>query len=54
MKPDHLVGKGPGIKRSLIPRVKVGLRAAQAETDPAKDAFITKAVSVLRDASKKS
>jgi carboxyl-terminal processing protease len=54
VKPDHLAGKGPDIKDQSFPRMRSALEARGQDIDPTKDEFITKAVSLLREASKKS
>jgi hypothetical protein len=54
VKPDHLVGKGPARADYSWPRVRSAFEHEESEAKPAKDEFITKAVSLLRDSLKKS
>jgi hypothetical protein len=54
VKPDHLIGKGPGRTDYSSPRRRSAFDHEKAEAKPAKDEFITRAVSLLRDALKKS
>ncbi len=56
VKPDHLIGKGPGRTGYSEPRRGSAFdhEEAEAQAKPAKDEFITKAVSLLRDSLKKS
>jgi carboxyl-terminal processing protease len=56
VKPEYLVGKGPGRADDSSPRRKSAFdhQEADSQAKPAKDEFIIKAVSLLRDAMKKS
>ena len=54
VKPDHLVGKGPGRADHSSPRRGSAFGHEKSEANPAKDEFIAKAVSLLRDSLKKS
>ena len=49
VKPDHLIGKGPGRTDYSSPRRRSAFEHEEAEAKPAKDEFIAKAVRLLRD-----